>query len=228
MGALMRALVWLACAAFVVLAPGAAAANEITPAASGSVAFEVYMNGGRVGRHAIDVVQTGSGETRADVRIDLAGRVGPFSFTYAHRCAETWRGQTLQSLACEDREGRKVRRLSAQSAGDRLALDVNGRGSTAPLGALPSTWWRASTAKATALLDTRNGKMLTVRVRMVGRETLMAPDGPVEATRYRLEGSTSADLWYDGAGRFVKMAFRLRGQSFEYKLATPAAAAPIG
>lgn len=225
----MRALLRLAFAAILFLVPAAAAAaNEIRPAAPGSLAFDVYMNGGRVGRHAIDVVQTSAGETRADVRIDLAGRVGPFSFTYAHRCTETWRGRALQSLACEDREGRKVRRLTAQASGDRLVLDVNGRPAAAPVDVLPSTWWRAGTAKASALLDTRNGKMLSVRVRTVGREMVEAPDGVVEATRYHLEGSTKADLWYDGSGRFVKMAFRLRGQSFEYKLVTPVSTAPRG
>ena len=225
----MRGLMRAAFAASaLVLANGAAAANEIGPASAGSVAFDVYMNGGRVGRHAIDVVQTAAGDTRADVRIDLAGRVGPFTFTYAHRCAELWRGAALQSLSCEDREGRKVRTLTARPAGDRLALDVNGRPASAPLASLPSTWWRAATVNSTALLDTRNGKMLSVRVRTVGREQLASADGAIEATRYHLEGSTSVDLWYDSAGHFVKMAFRLRGQSFEYKLVTPVAAAPRG
>ena len=57
---------------------------------------------------------------------------------------------------------------------------------------------------------------------------MTTPAGPVAATRYRLEGSTTVDVWYDAMGRWVKMAFRLRGQSFEYKLATPPVEAPRG
>jgi len=207
--------------------PGQANATDVRTDAPGAVAFDVYMNGARVGRHSVAVSQTGS-DLRADVRIDMAGRVGPFAFTYAHRCQETWRAGALAALSCEDREGRKTRTLSARADGARLAIDANGRALTAPVNVLPSTWWRVSTTSASNLLDTRNGKPLAIRVRTVGREEVATPAGPIAATRYRLEGSTTVDVWYDAMGRWVKMAFRLRGQSFEYKLATPPVEAPRG
>ncbi|NDC59505.1 MAG: hypothetical protein EBZ50_11945, partial [Alphaproteobacteria bacterium] len=139
--------------------PGQANATDVRSDAPGAVAFDVYMNGARVGRHSVAVSQTGS-DLRADVRIDMAGRVGPFAFTYAHRCQETWRAGALAALSCEDREGRKTHTLSARADGARLAIDANGRSLAAPLDVLPSTWWRASTTSASNLLDTRNGKPL--------------------------------------------------------------------
>lgn len=193
----------------------------------GAAAFEIFMNGKPVGRHSVTVARDGA-DARADVRIDMAGRVGPFSFTYAHRCTESWRGGELASLACEDREGRKVRTLRAQRTAEGLALRANDGAQTLLSGAplLPSSWWRVETAQAARLIDTRNGKVLPVRVRKVGVESVKTPDGIVNATRYQLDGSTRADLWYDSDGRWVKLAFRLRGQNFEYRLATPVANLP--
>lgn len=208
-------------------AVGVSIAAPAHAAAPGSSAFDIYMNGERIGRHAVSVARSGE-DVRADVRIDMAGRVGPFAFTYAHRCTETWRAGALAALDCEDKEGRRVKTLTARAEAGRLALNANGRGSTAPAGVLPSTWWRAQTISAQTLLDTRNGKVLPVRIRTIGPETVQTAAGPVAATRYQLEGSTRADLWYDREGRWVKIAFRLRGQSFEYRMATAPDAAPKG
>lgn len=196
-------------------------------AAPGATAFDIYMNGERIGRHTVSVARSGE-DVRADVRIDMAGRVGPFAFTYAHRCTETWRGGALAALDCEDKEGRKVKTLTARAEAGKLAVSADGRPAAAPANVLPSTWWRAQTIGADKLLDTRNGKVLPVRIRTVGPETVQTASGPVAATRYQLEGSTRADLWYDRDGRWVKIAFRLRGQSFEYRMATAPDAVPKG
>lgn len=206
---------------------GAGWAMPAAAAAPGASAFDIYMNGERIGRHAVSVARSGD-DVRADVRIDMAGRVGPFSFTYAHRCTETWRAGALTSLDCIDKEGRRTKTLTARAVSGKLAVESNGRPAQAPVDVLPSTWWRLTTVSADTLLDTRNGKVLPVRIRTIGPETVQTAAGPVAATRYQLEGSTRADLWYDREGRWVKIAFRLRGQSFEYRMATAPDAAPKG
>ncbi|MBU6371717.1 MAG: hypothetical protein KJS97_03235 [Alphaproteobacteria bacterium] len=221
----MRRFVVAAAAALA--ACGASFATPAAAAVPGASAFDIYMNGERVGRHVVTVARAGD-DVRADVRIDMAGKVGPFSFTYAHRCTETFRNGALAALDCEDKEGRRTKTLTARSDAGRISVRASGQEKTAPLGVLPSTWWRAQTVGAKELLDTRNGKVLPVRIRTVGPETVQTAAGPVAATRYQLEGSTRADLWYDRDGRWVKIAFRLRGQSFEYRMATAPDAAPRG
>jgi len=203
------------------------AVSHAHAAEPGVVAFDIYMNGARVGRHEVAVTQEGE-RAVARVRIDMAGRVGPFSFTYAHRCTETARAARVETLACEDREGRRVRTVTARASGEALQVLVDGRASSASAGLLPATWWRVQTVGAPQLLDTRNGRVLPVRIAALGTETVATPSGPRPATRYHLEGSTRADLWYDSEGHWVKMAFRLRGQSFDYRLATDPSAAPKG
>lgn len=216
-------------ARFVLAALAAAAAligsaqAAITP---GRVEFEIFRNGTPTGRHVVEVSRAGDAVT-ARVSIDMAGRVGPFAYAYTHRCTETWRDDALQSLTCTDQErNRPERRVTAQRNG--AGLDVQGAAftGTAPFGVEPSSWWRKAALQEARILDTRTGALLPLTVQRIGEETVQVGGASVRATRYRVTGTTAADVWYDAEGRWVKMTFRVRGQNFEYRKVTPVASAP--
>lgn len=196
-----------------------------TAATPGRVAFDIYMNGAPVGRHQVDVTTTGA-ETEARVSIDMKGRVGPFSFTYQHRCVERWRGATLLSLDCVDAEGRKSQTVKAARREGVLTIAGARFNGPAPDDAQPTSWWRGLSPAQTRMIDTRAGAIMRVRVRSMGVETLNLGGAPIQATRMRLRGAVDVDQWYDANGRWVKAAFRLRGQSFEYRLRSPLQDAP--
>lgn len=199
------------------LAP--AAAGAITP---GRTSFQILMNGTPVGTHSVMV--SGGGESASvRVAIDMSGRVGPIRFSYSHRCEESWRGGTLQSLSCTDRENRQENSVTARLAGRVLAVTGTGFTGEAPAGTLPSSWWNAGIVRqASRVLDTRDGKLIRLAATRVGEETVAG----APATRWRLRGGVDKEIWYDAAGRWVKSTFRLAGQSFEYRLSTPVSAAP--
>lgn len=207
-------------AALVLLAPAPALA-----ARPGIVEFEVIMNGSPVGRHRVEVREDG-GAVTADVRIDMKGRVGPIGFTYAHSCTERYAGTRLQSLDCVDREGRRTQTVRASREGEGLRIAGPRNSGLAPASVVPTSWWNAAILRQSQVLDTRNGRVIPLRVERIGAETLTADGRQVAATRYRVRGSATADLWYDGEGRWLKMQFRLRGQSFVYRKLTPIASAP--
>jgi hypothetical protein len=196
-----------------------AQASAITP---GRTSFQILMNGDPVGTHSVTV--TGSGDTASvRVAIDMAGRVGPIRFTYAHRCEETWRRGALQSLSCTDRENNRNSSVTVSLAG--AALSVNGTGfrGEAPATTLPSSWWNAGTVRRTGrVLDTRDGRLIRLSATRVGEAQVAGQ----RATHWRLRGGVDKDIWYDDAGRWVKSTFRLAGQAFEYRLTTPVSAAP--
>ena len=88
----------------------------------------------------------------------------------------------------------------------------------APAGILPASHWNPGQANATQLLSTEDGEIIDVSVSERGRETVMVAGEPVEATRYLMDSDIDVDLWYDDAGRWVKLSFTARGQEIEYVL----------
>lgn len=220
-GLFHRALGVIAGAACALTLAGTAAAN--TP---GRVEFEILRNGRSTGTHVVDVRRVGD-VTTATIAIDMAGRVGPFAYAYKHRCTETWRGASLQSMSCTDQEDNKgVQAVRVAVEGGGLKVSGPGTNSSAPLAALPSSWWRADLMGRTQMIDSRTGVVSPISVQRLGVEMVETASGPVQANHYRLRGTSVADIWYDTEGRWVKMSFKIRGQTFVYRARSPVAAAP--
>ena len=49
-----------------------------------------------------------------------------------------------------------------------------------------------------------------MRIDTVGKEPIMTERGEVMATKYLFSGELENTVWYDGAGRWVKMKFEGR------------------
>jgi hypothetical protein len=199
--------------------------SQAWAASAGRTEFEILMNGKPVGRHSVSV-STAADLTTVRIAIDMAGKVGPFGFTYRHRCEETWRGQQLTSLACTDKENRAAKSVEAKLAGTTLVVNGTGFKGNAPMGVLPSSWWRRSTINQTRLLDSRDGKLARVSVNRVGSDVIDVNGDRVRADHFRMRGAVNTDIWYDNAGRWVRTAFKIAGQSFDYRKLTPVSTSP--
>ncbi len=218
---MMRSALFTAAALWLACLPGALAA---TP---GRSEFQVIGNGRPIGSHIVEVARAGDGVTTRVV-VDFAGRIGPIRFTYAHRCTENWRGETLSALDCIDTFGRRSERVTARREGRGLTVQGPKFAGVIDPAIPPGSWWRKDSLATGRVLDTRSGAQIALQVRRVGEETVQAGGAAVRATRYEVRGSTDADVWYDASGRWVKMAFRARGVSFEYRLTSPVSSAPVG
>jgi Family of unknown function (DUF6134) len=198
---------------------------DVANASTGRTEFEILMNGKPVGRHIVAVTEA-AGVTTARISIDMAGRVGPISFTYTHRCEEQWRGDQLLNINCSDRENRSTKTVSGSLQGTNFVVNGSGFRGNAPASILPTSWWRSATIRVARVLNTRDGKLSPITATRIGAETVTAAGVPVQATHYRIRGPVTTDLWYDASGRWVGNAFRIAGQSFVYRKLTPLAGAP--
>ncbi len=198
---------------------------EQANASPGRTDFEILMNGRPVGNHVVTVTEAG-GITTARIAINMAGRVGPIGFSYAHRCEEQWRGAQLLKIDCADRENRSSKVLTGALEGANFVINGSGFKGIAPSGVMPTSWWRAATVRQSRIMNSRDGKLTPINAVRVGVETLTVGGAPVQATHYRIRGPANTDLWYDSAGRWVGNAFRLAGQSFVYRKLTPLSGAP--
>ncbi|MCA3692283.1 DUF6134 family protein [Aquidulcibacter sp.] len=222
---LSKSTLQLCLLASTVVLGSAAVTSSAAAATPGRTEFEILMNGKPVGKHIVTVSRNAD-MTNVRIAIDMAGKIGPIGFTYRHRCEEAWRGNQLTSLNCSDQENRSNKSVAANLRGANLVVDGTGFKGTAPAAILPSSWWRFSTINQSRLLDSRDGKLSRVNVNRVGEDVLQIGGTPVRANHYRVRGAVNTDLWYDSTGRWVRTAFRIAGQSFDYRKVTSVANSP--
>jgi hypothetical protein len=205
----------------------AMAAHPAAASTAGRTEFDIIMNGRSVGTHSVTVTTAGTTAT-ANIAINMRGRIGPVTFNYAHRCREVWTGDQLTSASCNDNLNNNPKTIEVTRTGATLSIRGPDFTGTAPGSVMTSSWWRADTARQTRLINSTNGKVEAIRVTNAGAEQVMVAGVAVAATKYRLRGGVSNELWYDAAGRWVKIAFSFAGQRFEYRKRTALAGAPRG
>ena len=204
---------WVIAAAL--LAPAAPAAATLPE----PIDFAVYRDGAEIGHHRVRF--DGAGDV-LEVDIDIRLEVGLGFITlyrYDHRNSEVWRDGAFVGFTSRTDDNGDWDVTRAEVLGDTMVVDgpEAAPGPIAP--AAPTTYWnRDWTVGARAMVDTQTGRLLAVAVAPVGRETVATADGPVQAERYRMSGDLELDIWYDDAGRWVKLAFELGGADFEYVL----------
>ena len=81
----------------------------------------------------------------------------------------------------------------------------------------PTNHWHSGVIQQTEVLDTLTGKITDVTITPGEVERIRAQGRSVNATPYRYTGDIKTTVWYDHAGRWVKMAFEAgEGSDIEY------------
>jgi hypothetical protein len=217
----MRSLA-LAAAFALICTPSAFAA----PSSAGRLEFEVLRNGQPFGRHVISVAaQSGGYGVRSEIELRVGA--GPLTlFRYEQNCTETWRADGLTGLDCSTlKEGRRTI-VHAETVGETLRVRRARGERDLPRDIWPTSWWTKPPIGAEILLNTETGVNTPMRVTRIGEESIDVGGQRIRAERIRVQGTLTADLWYDERGRWVGCAFTARGQRVTYRLISPLAAAP--
>lgn len=191
------------------------------PAAGDEILFLAYRNGAEIGTHRLAFSAAGE---RLLVDIEIRFDV-TFAFVtlyrYRHRSRETWHGARLVALdTTTDDDGERFA-VRAEAEGDRLLVETaSGETLTLPGDTLPTSYWHERTIAASQWLDTQSGRLLRSDVERMGREPVEAAGDRVSATRYRLQGDLSCELWY-AERRWSKLRFAASdGSTIDYVLAS--------
>ncbi len=175
--------------------------------------FDVLRNGREAGQHSVRFDRKGSVltvDSDFQLQIDL---LFVTIFQYRYQAREEWRdGQLDQMTVQVDDDGTPVS-LDVERRGNRLTVR-NGEdtyGVDAPI--FPTNHWHAGVIGDRRVLNTLTGRVNRVIIQPIGRETIPTESGPVTATRYAYTGELETEVWYDDAGRWVKMRFAGRDGS---------------
>lgn len=192
-----------------------------TAAAQAPARFSIIRDGDApIGHHSVSFTRDDDGNTVAHVDVEIRVRVAFVTvFRYSHHSREVWRDGRL--IALDSRTDNDGRRMSVRARATPAGIEVEGSAGRflAPADIRPTSWWRADTVRQRQLLDSQDGRILTVTV---------APAGT--ATRTRLGQTTPITLWrisadsgfsdivvgYTPRGEWASMHFRARGASIDY------------
>jgi len=187
------------------------------------LAFDVYREGSRIGRHALRIEEEGGG-TVVEVDIDLSVSVlfVPL-YRYAHRNRELWRDGRLVALQTSTDDNGTVHRVEGRAGHDGFKVTTASGSRLLPAPLIPTSYWNKDFVRQSQVLNTQTGQIMAIRAIALGEETILAGGRSILARRYRIEGELELELWYDLSGGLAKLRFRTLsdGSLIDYVLRPP-------
>lgn len=171
----------------------AAPVNALSLPSNGKLSFDVVRKGKDIGDHSYKF----SGNTDSftvKVNTDIAVKIPLIrttAYSFKHQSVESWKGGKLQQL-----------RSSTNDDGEPHQLKTTNKG------ALPASLWNDDIVRSGKLMNTIDGKIMSVRAADLGSETIKTKRGNVSAHHYRLSGGLARDVWYDGEGNLAQVMFK--------------------
>ena len=183
-----------------------------------SIKFEVLRNGKPVGFHTTRFVRDGNG---LEVRSEMSLKVPVFlmfSYQMEYRANERWHDGVLIALDVDVARGGKEYRIDGRREGEIFSWSGPAGPRSEPLPLMPTSHWNGAVINASRALNTLTGNINYVSILREDLETVQTGNGPREAYRYVYEGDLETKVWYDDAGRWVKLRFEASdGSIIEYR-----------
>ena len=194
-------------------------ARSINPMAlyGNEIVFDVYREGTLVGSHKVKFSENKEYlNVRSVFRLEIKF-LFLTAYSYLYESDARWQDGQLQTLeARTDDNGELTVVTAARDAALMQIKSVNGQFETDVL-LFPTNHWHVGVLNQTQVLNTLTGRINNVRIVTGDRESIDTEIGPIQATRFAYTGDLENEVWYDDAGRWVKMRFKgTDGSIIEY------------
>lgn len=201
----------LVLAAAVAVCAGAGALPSLASLAVGGddrLDFLIRRAGDDIGRHSIRIDHDGR-ETRVEVDIEITVKLLFITaYRYRHRNTELWRDGRLVSIDTRTDNDGDTLFVRGRATADGFAVTHSAGAYLAPADVVPTSYWHPETTRQTRMLNTQNGRLITMEISERGAADVVDIGGNrVRATRYDIDGELDVDLFYDAAGRLASIAF---------------------
>jgi len=180
-------------------------------AASKTLEYTVLRDGKPIGTHAY-TIDTNGADTQVQVSTDIQVKVLFITaYKFKHNSQEVWSNGRLVSLKSTTDDDGTDKALTAKAEDGKITLDSMVKGQDrrqfAAAAAIPASLWNPAIVTQTAIVNTLDGKLMKVKVANVGSEQVDAGGAKVTAHHYKISGELTRDLWFDDAGRLVRVSF---------------------
>ena len=179
--------------------------------------FDVYRNGDKVGFHRTGFAREGQ-DLAVNSRFEIAIEFLSVTFyRYRYESDALWSDGRLETLKAEVDDDGTRSSIVARRNGDNFVVETaDGQVQSAtPL--YPTNHWNPGVLNQDRVLNTLTGRINEVEITAKERSLVATEQGEVEATHYVYSGDLQTEVWYDDAGRWVKMRFEgTDGSTIEY------------
>lgn len=189
------------------------------PKGRAEIKYNVLRKGKPFGEHNLFFEPDGENGFTVTNDIELTAKIGPITvYSYRHNSTETWQDSQLVGLKAQTRKEGNDLEASANLTQNGLSVMGTNYTGVYPADIVPASHWNVGQLYSTKMLSTEGGQALDVVVQNLGRETITVAGKSLKTTKYKLSSELDVNLWYDDAGRWVKLDFVARGQTIEYVL----------
>lgn len=184
-----------------------------------ALSFTVLRNGEAVGTHVLRFEPKADGLGVAiDTNVVVKMAMIPV-YRFEHHGQELWQSERLVSLTSTTNDDGTRHSLNVAAGGSALEITGDGAPSRLPAATLPASLWNRATTTQGTLLNTLDGRAMTVRIDDLGEDMVTAHGQPRRAHHYAMAGDLARELWYDAAGTLVQVRFKAKdGSDIRYVL----------
>lgn len=199
--------------------------NEITESNNNSWHFIAYLDDMEIGHHDFEVSISGIETTvltRAE--FDVSFMFIPI-FKYEHSNQEVWNNGCLIKLNSSTfNDGEELFVKLFNDNGITHIETANGNLKKSDC-VRSFAYWDVELIKSKVLLNSQSGELIDITYRLIGEETLLINNQPVDTQRYQLLGKDELgididiSLWYNNSNRWVALESKLEnGRVLRYQL----------
>ena len=175
--------------------------------ADDGLTFTVMRNGDEIGTHEIEITSRGD-RMEVEIETEVAVKLAFITvYNFDHEGHEVWQGGRLVSYESRTDDDGTEKSLRARAAGDHLAVDGSAAKRNAPASVIPGSLWNQATVAQSKLMNSLDGSEMAIAVADLGDEDVVAGGKSLRARHYSLTGDLQREVWYDSAGRLVKVRF---------------------
>ena len=178
-----------------------------------AIDFDVFREGDKVGFHQVRFERDGKDlivSSMFQLEIEFLFFA---AYNYLYQSEARWRDGQLVSLKADVNDDGKPSYVEAVREDKRMAVTIGDERLTVESPLFPTNHWNASVLPQSRVLNTLTGRINNVEIEPRGREEVATESGDVPATRFAYTGDLGAEVWYDDAGRWVKLRFEARDGS---------------
>lgn len=170
--------------------------------------FAVTRNGDQIGSTTVKLQRIGD-QTIAETATTIQVKIAFITvYRYEQRLTERWVGGKLTALSAVTDDNGSIHRVSATRAGDKLAVNADGKISQVDPAMMPANLWNAALVRMTQALDPKDGSVTPVSVVDRGRELLIVQGRALTAHRYSIRTTIPQEVWYDEQQHLLKVELR--------------------
>jgi uncharacterized protein DUF6134 len=192
--------------------PLAASATEPDVLSVEQRTYEISVDGAKAGQSACVITTYADGleVAKTDAKVSVGFAI--FTYVYEYHGAEQWRGGRLAKVESRAIDGWKRLSLLVDVQEGGSAVSAQGaRPANGPRFEMSTSFWRLPllpapelTGRKLSVVDADNGKSHQIELQLAGREELAIGAEKSACWKYQVQGTLSAELWYDGQGRLVR------------------------